>query len=205
MNSFSRIMTSVLLAGTVLLAGCSEGGVGNVTLDATLDSTSKTFKGLYKEYVEPDPQVVLDAKEFGESEERKLAYLLMPVDEKVWELIRFADGEDTLPTEDWFRRLFERFSWISGVMVLDENGETRFQHPIDYNRSVDVEALLALGDPTSDVVESDEELGEALEESEAVGETTESDVEEELEPEKDMRWIDHSLREHAPILAGQHI
>lgn len=214
MNSISRIMTSVLLAATVLLTGCSEGGVGNVTLDATLDTTGKTIKGLYREYVEPQPQVVLNAKEFGESEERKLAYLLMPVDEKVWEIIKFVDGEDTLPTEDWFRRLFERFPWISGVMVVDEEGETRFQHPIDYNRSVDVEALLALGSADSDVEGPQEELAEKIEETEdgvtfmekEVVQKSEAEaldaVAEEVRVEKEVEqkgkdWQDHSLRGYA--------
>ncbi|WP_144303872.1 hypothetical protein [Oceanidesulfovibrio indonesiensis] len=199
MNSISHIMTSVLLAATVLLAGCSEGGVGRVTLDATLDSTGKTIKGLYKDYVEPQPQVVLDAKEFGENEERKLAYLLMPVDEKVWELIKFVDGEDTLPTEDWFRRLFERFQWISGVMVLDEKGETLFQHPIDYNRSVDVEALLALGDSSSaDVRETqDVATAEEIDEAELALDAPETEVGT-LESEAlNKSWQDHSLRGYA--------
>lgn len=201
LNSFSRIIWTIFLGAAVLLTGCSEGSFGSASLDATLDSTGKAIKGLYKEYMEPQPQVVLDPKEFGETEERKLAYLLMPVDEKVWELIKFVDGEDKLPTEDWFRRLFERFSWISGVMVVDDEGNTRFQHPLDYNKSVDVNALLALGDPIKSDDEKDGKKEDVVEESEKEGviEETVPPAEEKFEVDdwKSKRWADHSLRGYA--------
>lgn len=112
-----------------------------------MKNTMKSGTRMWKDVMEPNPQIQLDVTEFSEAEERKLAALLKPVDEQVYQLTVYMDGEDKLPTEHWFRRLFERFPWISGVMVYDRLGTVQFQHPMDFSKPVDAQALLALGQP----------------------------------------------------------
>ncbi len=118
----------------VIASGCSE-----------VKRTWKGAKEMYFENIEPRPTLDIDAKNLGDVEARRLARLLKPVDERLYTLRRYIDGEDRFPREEWFRTLFERFPWISGVIVVDTTGNVLFQHPVDFSKPVDMEALLALG------------------------------------------------------------
>ncbi len=215
------VLVVLSAAATLLFAGCEQGYFNYSSVDAVIDTGGKEIQDLYREYVEPQPDVTLDPTQFGEAEERKLARLLTPVDEKVYRLIKYMDGEDRLPRENWFQRLFERHPWISGVMVVDQYGSSIFQHPLDYNREVDVEALLALGAPevdadaapmepaamkaeALDTASGDPAVSEELVQEDAVLMETEVETAEaepldvamvETEPAPEAKpWSDHSLR-----------
>ncbi|AGW14261.1 hypothetical protein DGI_2526 [Megalodesulfovibrio gigas DSM 1382 = ATCC 19364] len=178
------------LPACVLLVACS---LALSSCSAIPDSVAGSVKGtmregkqMWKDLLEPRPELVLDPAAFGEAQERKLAALLKPVDEQVYQLTVYMDGEDKLPPESWFRRLFERFSWISGVMVLDRSGSVLFQHPMDFSKPVDTAALIALGEPTE---KERQRYMAYMEQQDRPAE--ENATEESLEPPV---WLDHKVR-----------
>ncbi|CAM2057813.1 conserved hypothetical protein [Desulfovibrionales bacterium] len=105
----------------------------------------KATKTICYESIEPWSTISLDASNLGDIEERRLAHLFKPVDERIYALCKFLDGEDQLPKQEWFRALFDRFPWINGVMVVDTCGEVQFQHPADFSKPIDIKSLLAMG------------------------------------------------------------
>lgn len=135
---FSRFVLLVLLLLSV--SACS-----------TLHSTAKETKKLYKEYVEPTPEVDLDYADAGEQYEVRLAQLMMPVDERIHNLRQFIDGTDQTPSNEWFQKLFSSFPWISGVMVVDTQGIPSFQYPPEAAlRPLNIQPLLDYGEGWSD-------------------------------------------------------
>lgn len=105
----------------------------------------RTAKGVYRSYIEPAPKVDLRTADLGEDDERELARLLKPVDERVNALLKYIDGEDAEVKDEWFQKLFERFPWVGGAFVLDAEAKVKFQHPQDARHTVDVAQLLDLG------------------------------------------------------------
>ena len=182
---FSRSLRAAVMvvACSFALASCSA-IPDSVT--GSVKGTMREGKQMWKDLMEPRPELTLDPAAFGEAQERKLAALLKPVDEQVYQLTVYMDGEDKLPPESWFRRLFERFSWITGVMVLDRNGNVLFQHPMDFSKPVDTDALIALGNPS----ERERQRYRAYMESQdrPAGENA---TEASLEPPV---WLDHKVR-----------
>ncbi|GAB7080709.1 hypothetical protein [Megalodesulfovibrio paquesii] len=179
----------------LLVGGCLTFAACSAIPDSVTGSVKGTMKSgtqMWKDIMEPRPEISLDPSEFGEAQERKLASLLKPVDEQVYQLTVYMDGEDKLPPESWFRRLFERFSWISGVMVLDRFGNVQFQHPVDFSKPVDTAALIALGDMTEKERKRWEEYSEKVREERARGKGGDENAT--AEPETAPVWLDHKVR-----------
>ncbi|THB68731.1 MAG: hypothetical protein D6E12_05960 [Desulfovibrio sp.] len=149
-----------------VLSGCNE-------LKRAWKYTTET----YVEYLEPVPTVDLDTDSLGNEEERRLSRLLLPVDRPVQEMMQYLDGTDTLPESEWIGTLFERFPWISGVMLVDKFGNAQFRHPSTSLKPVDLDAVLALGVP---------ELAEGEEPQMIVGPDG--------EPMERQPWDDHRMR-----------
>lgn len=135
--SLNRALVSAL-ALLVLCAGCS-----------TVHETVKDTKRIYNEYVVPKPEVVLDNDDI-DREQLRLARLFKPVDEHINDLRKYIDGTDRLPNEDWFKRLFTKFGWISGVMVTDVEGVVRFQHPQESLKRHDLSPFVEWGEAWHD-------------------------------------------------------
>lgn len=182
----------------LVLAACLASSCAAIpdSVTGTVKNTVRDGTQMWKDLVEPSPELELDLTAFGEAEERKLAALLKPVDEQVYQLTVYMDGENKLPPESWFRRLFERFSWISGVMVLDKNGNVQFQHPMDFSKPVDTAALIALGDPSEEDVEKAAERAEELaeEREDALEDAGENATLPEVPDVSAKPWKDHALR-----------
>ncbi len=134
----SRWSLLVFVLFLVLLGGCS-----------TWHETRKETSRLYNEYVVPEASVDLDTDDLDEDTMR-LATMFKPVDVQISELIRFLDGTSSLPKQDWFKELFTRFSWISGVMIVDNVGSVKFQHPETSLKENDIASLIELADKWQD-------------------------------------------------------
>ena len=130
------IILLVLLCTAV--SGCS-----------TVHETVKETKRLYRDYVVPTPTVSLDTDDLDE-EMLRLATLFKPVDQNITFLYRYVDGTDRLPDEDWFKRLFEDYPWISGVKLVDIAGVVRFRHPPESLKQHDLNPFMEYGEAWQD-------------------------------------------------------
>ncbi len=136
----TALIRFTLLALTLLISvtGCS-----------TWHETTKESKRLYKEYVLPLPSVDLDTGDL-DGETLRLARTFKPVDVPVNELRRFLDGTNNVPRKEWFKELFTRFPWISGVMIVDTFGVVQFRHPEESLKRHDLTPLIEFGEAWSD-------------------------------------------------------
>lgn len=138
MRSLSIRALVTALCFLFFAAGCS-----------TVHETVKDTKQLYDEYVVPKPEVELDNDDL-DREQLRLARLFKPVDEHINNLRKYLDGMDKLPKEEWFKRLFTEYGWISGVMIVDVAGEVRFQHPPQSLKQHDLSPFMEWGEAWHD-------------------------------------------------------
>lgn len=122
----------------LFLAGCS-----------TVHETVRDTRQLYDEYVVPKPEVDLD-NDGLDREQLRLARLFKPVDEHINNLRKYLDGTDKMPTEEWFKRLFTQYGWISGVMVVDVEGIVRFKYPEESLKQHDLAPFMEWGEEWKD-------------------------------------------------------
>jgi len=116
---------------------------------STVHETVRDTKQLYQEYVVPKPEVDLD-NDGLDREQLRLARLFKPVDEHINSLRKYLDGTDKMPSEDWFKRLFTQYGWISGVMVVDVEGAVRFKYPEESLKQHDLSPFVEWGEAWKD-------------------------------------------------------
>lgn len=80
-------------------------------------------------YVDPNPEIDLNHGGIENPDDNKLALLFTPVDEKILSLINALSAVDSHPDENWFKMLFMRFPWISGVLTVDEEASILVKLP----------------------------------------------------------------------------
>ncbi|WP_320169874.1 hypothetical protein [Maridesulfovibrio sp.] len=80
-------------------------------------------------YVDPNPEITLKNPGIQNPDDNKLALLFTPVDEKVLSLIDLLSTVDTHPDENWFKMVFMRYPWISGIMTVDEEANVLVRLP----------------------------------------------------------------------------
>lgn len=80
-------------------------------------------------YVDPNPEINLKGGGIENPDENKLALLFTPVDEKILSLINRLSTVDTHPDENWFKLLFMRYPWISGVLTVDDEASILVKLP----------------------------------------------------------------------------
>lgn len=80
-----------------------------------------------------DPNPVIDLKKDGlqNPNDNKLALLFTPVDEQLLNLSSFLSIVDNHPDEEWFKLLFMKFPWLSGVMTLNSEAMVLMKLPED--------------------------------------------------------------------------
>ncbi len=116
---------------------------------STWHETTKETKRLYKDYILPLPSVDLDTDNL-DGDTLRLARAFKPVDVPVTELRRFLDGTNSLPRKEWFKELFTRFPWLSGVMLVDTFGSVQFRHPEESLKQHDPAPFLEFGEEWND-------------------------------------------------------
>ncbi len=138
-----RLRTALIMAAVLaLLSGCE-------TLEKSWDSTWGTTKEYYKEYVNPDPVIDYEARDWTSSEE-KLAQLFTPVDDPVNRLAVFLNREDRFPEDAWVDKLTQEFPWISGLAVATMDGEIVLQRPETALKPLNLAPALAKGAELAD-------------------------------------------------------
>lgn len=80
-------------------------------------------------YVDPNPEINLKGGGIENPDENKLALLFTPVDGKILSLINRLSTVDTHPDENWFKLLFMRYPWISGVLTVDDEASILVKLP----------------------------------------------------------------------------
>ncbi len=80
-------------------------------------------------YVDPNPEINLKRGGIENPDENKLALLFTPVDAKILSLVNLLSSVDTHPDENWFKLLFMRYPWISGVMTVDDEASVLVKLP----------------------------------------------------------------------------
>lgn len=103
----------------LLLLGLST--VSCSTLQDSWEGTKEAAHGVGK-FVNPNPQVDLDAYQFENPDQEKLARLMTPVDGPLKSMIRYTSDRDSYPDQKWTDLLFIRYPWIHSLIVVDKDG-----------------------------------------------------------------------------------
>ena len=118
MSLQNSLVTTALIGSLVLLGGCS-----------TWDSTWKTTKALYGEYLNPPAKINYEDKGVLNDAETRLASRMVGIDIQLEELERYLQNADRPPTGESVAVLFQRFPWLSGLAAVDVSGEVLAQEP----------------------------------------------------------------------------
>lgn len=139
----NRLRTVLILAGALLLlAGCE-------TMEKSWDSTVDTTAEYYKEYINPDPRIDYQARDWSSSEE-KLAQLFTPVDKPIDQLGVFLNREDRFPEDAWIEQLNRAYPWISGLAVATLDGEMLLERPETSLKPLNLAPALEKGQTLAD-------------------------------------------------------
>lgn len=114
----SILLCSLSVAVLALMAGCS-----------TWNKTVETTHGVYKSYVNVDPEIDLDKEADCAPSERVLAQAFTPVDAQLHQLLRQMETQESFPSDDWLASQMGRFSWLNGIVVIDRQGEVVHRYP----------------------------------------------------------------------------
>ncbi len=79
--------------------------------------------------VDPNPSINLEHGGIKNPNDNKLALLFTPVDAKILSLSEILSTVDSHPDENWFKLLFMRFPWISGVLTVDDEASVLVKLP----------------------------------------------------------------------------
>lgn len=131
-------LTCAVLAATFMLQGCE-----------TLQGTWKSTKEYYKEYINVDPQVDLEQRDYDSREER-MAALFSPVDTHLESLSIYVNRQDRLPGEKWIDGLFSEYSWVNGVAASMLDGDVILRRPDAAMKPLNIAPLLEDGDALRD-------------------------------------------------------
>lgn len=103
----------------------------------------------YTKHLSPTEEVDYEAGEESPGVQR-LAHLFMPVDMRLEVLSRVLETRDTQPDSVWLERLRARFPWISGTVVMDNEGQVIFSDSADSQRPFNPEQPAAVADGWKD-------------------------------------------------------
>ncbi|NJB66897.1 hypothetical protein GGQ74_000537 [Desulfobaculum xiamenense] len=132
------VLACAVLAATMMLQGCE-----------TLKGTWKTTKVYYKEYINVDPQVDLEKKDYSSSEE-KMSALFTPVDKHMESLSIFLNRQDRLPDEKWMENLFSEYPWVDGFVAATLDGEVVMRRPDMSMKPLNIAPLVETGEALRD-------------------------------------------------------
>lgn len=110
--SLKHIFPLLLLA--LLATACS-------TLKESWQGTKEVAQDVGT-FVNPDPEVNLDAYQFENPNQEKLARLMTPVDGPLKSMIRYVSDRDSYPDQKWIDLLFLRYPWVHSMIVVDKDG-----------------------------------------------------------------------------------
>lgn len=116
------VLSCMILAS---VSGCGAIGPSWETSASSVRSTVRDTR----DFINPAPQVDVNRYKWENPNQEKLALLFSPVDAKVMALSRYVTSIDFRPPEEWVDALLQRFPWVDGVIVADENGQILNRKP----------------------------------------------------------------------------
>ena len=131
MSLQSSFITTALIGSLVFIGGCS-----------TFDSTWKSTKAFYGEYINPPAQIDYDDKGVLNDAETTLASRMVGIDIQLEPLERYLQNSDKPPTGESVAVLFHRFPWLSGLAAVDANGMVLAQEPPAAMKELDFAKML---------------------------------------------------------------
>lgn len=131
-----------LIVALATLAGCE-------TMGESWDKTVDTTQEYYKEYINTDPVIDYDKRDWSSSEE-KMATLFTPVDKPIDDLGVYLNRVDRFPGDQWFEELFASFPWIGGVAVVTLDGQVAHQRPETSLKPLDFGPAQEIGQDLAD-------------------------------------------------------
>lgn len=131
MSLQSSFITTALIGSLVFIGGCS-----------TFDSTWKSTKAFYGEYINPPAQIDYDDKGVLNDAETMLASRMVGIDIQLEQLERYLQNSDKPPTGESVAVLFHRFPWLSGLAAVDANGMVLAQEPRRPMKELDFAKML---------------------------------------------------------------
>ncbi len=127
----SSLFTTALIGTLALLGGCS-----------TFDSTWKSTKAFYGEYINPPAKIDYEDKGVLNDAETRLASRMVGIDIQLEQLERFLQNADRPPTGESVAILFHRFPWLSGLAAVDAEGTVLAQEPPAAMKELDFSRML---------------------------------------------------------------
>ena len=131
MSLQSSLFTTALIGTLALLGGCS-----------TFDSTWKSTKAFYGEYINPPAKIDYEDKGVLNDAETRLASRMVGIDIQLEQLERFLQNADRPPTGESVAILFHRFPWLSGLAAVDAEGTVLAQEPPAAMKELDFSRML---------------------------------------------------------------
>lgn len=130
MSLYSSIAVAALAGTLALVGGCS-----------TLESSWKSTKSFYYEYI--NAPAVIDYEEKGtlSDAEARLATRMVGIDIQLEQLERYLQNADRPPTGDSVNVLFTRFPWLSGLAAIDPDGNLLAQEPPASMKNLDFSGI----------------------------------------------------------------
>jgi len=128
------LRTAVSLTLMMFLLACSG---------SALDSTGKTVKGAYTEYLNPPAEI--DYEQTGSLEARQffLAEQQFSLNRALNEFLRELSNSDTPPTPDSVVQFLASMPWLNGIAAVDLEGLVLAQEPTFAIKQIDFSVLAA--------------------------------------------------------------
>ncbi|MEG1610364.1 MAG: hypothetical protein RR317_04200 [Bilophila sp.] len=130
---FRTTLMTTVLAGSLLCGGCGS---------STLESTWKSTKTFYGEYINPPASIDYTEKGTLTDAETKLASRMVGIDIQLEQLERYLQNADRPPSGESIAILFDRFPWLSGLAAVNTEGNVLAQEPSIAMKTLDFARIL---------------------------------------------------------------
>lgn len=139
----SKLFLLISLLVPLLALGCSEG------ISTSVSNSWKGVKGMYYEYVNPAPEIDLNATLDIPDGARKLAPLMVDMDRHLDSLLRILTSQESIPSQQTLEKIIVDFPWIGGLAVIDPQGQVMASSlaPV---KEIDFAALAAMDEEWTD-------------------------------------------------------
>jgi len=118
-------------------------------LAATACGSNQTFKDSWKftkrqytSYLNTPATLDMNAKGSWEVYELALGEAVFTIDSELQRLVRAMENSDHNPDQDWVLNMIGRFPWLSGVALVDKDGNLIAQYPEHFGKPFDATPLL---------------------------------------------------------------
>ncbi|MCG8529082.1 MAG: hypothetical protein MI749_00290 [Desulfovibrionales bacterium] len=105
-------------------------------------NTWRDTKGYYNTYLNTPAELKFAEVDMANVEQH-LAAMYTPVGEELELFIRTMQGKDVYPDVAWLDGTMKRFSWLSGISVVNAEGKVLMQRPAVSMKPLNVAPLLA--------------------------------------------------------------